>query len=472
MSKKMGSKKEHISVGIVQIAIFLILLGGSMSFIYKFAIPGGISGFVVPLFKPSADLIEKKPFVKFKGGIWATIKSDAAEKLGIKKVNDLYSLEGYNKSDVIISKEYIDGEYIFDVTFDARDTKEHGYIKKGGSFGEFYLKAPGLSESFPIILEPLTGFSILAFVLGGVLTFLVTLILPARLGLISALFENQIEHVKVKIRLQTGFTDEVVEVLTLPDNLLKTFERDEVEDVFRKVWERTTTDIELESKNQIKFDDVFDEDTDLVLFRNEAIYIRIKEFFSEFVLSEIADTRDGLAWKRNHFLIGAGLRLYLAHHFSEKYSNNVTGMAYAGAAVLIIAVGIRGLKFIPPSRPSFIFFAILLEFTLLSLMAITIFYTEEEERMDKMLKKMEDANRSQLETLRGQQTDIHQLSTALVGQTSEIIKKRIEESISDYMTSDDKIKQQIGNTVAEFISNNISFKSDSPKGSSAPVRRR
>jgi hypothetical protein len=141
----------------------------------------------------------------------------------------------------------------------------------------------------------------------------------------------------------------------------------------------------------------------------------------------------------------------MAHHFTERYSNNVTGMAYAGAAFLIVAVGVRGLKFIPPTKPSFILLAIFLEFSMLTLLAVTLFYTEEEERMDRMLKKMEDANRSQLETLRGQQADIHQLSNALVGQTSDLIKNRVESAISEYMTSDDNIRKVIASEIAEKI---------------------
>jgi hypothetical protein len=141
----------------------------------------------------------------------------------------------------------------------------------------------------------------------------------------------------------------------------------------------------------------------------------------------------------------------MSHHFTEKYSNNVTGLAYGGAALLIVAVGIRGLKFIPATKPSFILLAIFLEFTMLSLLAITLIYTEEEERMDKMLKKMEDANRSQLETLRGQQHDIHQLSNALIGQTSEIIKTRVEKAISEYMMSDDSLKKVVAEEISEKI---------------------
>ncbi|MFN3307455.1 MAG: hypothetical protein ACK42Z_09775, partial [Candidatus Kapaibacteriota bacterium] len=65
--------------------------------------------------------------------------------------------------------------------------------------------------------------------------------------------------------------------------------------------------------------------------------------------------------------------------------------------------------------------------------------------------KMEDANKSQLEALRTQQYDIHQLTTILVGQSAEIIKSRVEKAISEYLTSDDHIKKMI----AEEISNKI-----------------
>ena len=84
----------------------------------------------------------------------------------------------------------------------------------------------------------------------------------------AALFEKEIDHVKVKIRLQTGFNDRIVEMLTLPDDKLKESDRDEMERLFRIIWERTTTDTELATKKLIDFDDIFDDETDLVLFIN------------------------------------------------------------------------------------------------------------------------------------------------------------------------------------------------------------
>ncbi len=455
-----GSGKDHVKIGIVQILVFLILLGGLSVVSFVYVVPNAIAGFVVPLFQPLPDQLAKAPFAHFEdeGLVFAAVKTSEAANLGINKIG-----EGYTPVVSIvkgnITKAAVNTEYVFDFTFKVRNAKDNGYIKTAS---EFYVKTPKLGED-AIILEPYVGFTILALVLAGVITIILTIVFPSSIGIMAALFENQVEHTKVKIRLQTGFTDEVVNILTLPDNKLKDYDREDAEKIFKTIWARTTTETELTSKRGlITFSDLFDDETDLVLFRNSVIYTRVKEFFSEFVLSEIVDTRDGIAWKSNHLKIGAGLRLYLAHHFSEKYSNNVTGLAYAGAAVLIIAVGIRGLKFIPANKPSLILFAILLEFTLLSLMAITIFYTEEEERMDKLMKKMEDANRSQLETLRGQQSDIHQMATALVGDTSRIVKERVEAAISEYMTSGDHMQKQIAQSIADKIIFDIKG-SDKPK---------
>lgn len=88
-----------------------------------------------------------------------------------------------------------------------------------------------------------------------------------------------------------------------------------------------------------------------------------------------------------------GLGMYMKYHFVEEYANKVQGGAYFGAAFLIIVIGVRGLKFIPAERPSPILFALGIEFSLLALLAITMVYTEDEERTDRILKQMVDAVR-------------------------------------------------------------------------------
>ncbi len=425
LQKRLGAPHVVLFVAMVIVLFFF--------FFYQ-VIPYGVAKFVVPLFSPSGDQLEKIGFVRFEGLVWASTTKEKEEEI-------------IRRGRVDISKDLINKQFIFDFSFKPRNEKEHGYVKTST---EFYVKSEVIGEN-PIYLEPWVGFWILALDLALFFALFITMMLPTNIGFMSLLFDRQIDNTKTKIRLQTGFPEDVVDVLIMPDDKLRELDREEVEKAFRIVWERTIGE-ELSSPRQaFRFEDLFDETIDVVKFRNETLYNRIKDYFSDFVLKEIEDTRDGLLWRRNHFLIFKGLRLYMAHHFTEKYSNNVTGLAYGGASFLIVAVGIRGLKFIPATRPSFILMAIFLEFTMLALLAITLIYTEEEERMDRMLKKMEDANKSQLEALRSQQYDIHQLTSVLIGQSAEIIKSRVEKAISEYLTSDDHVKRMIAEEISQKI---------------------
>ena len=58
----------------------------------------------------------------------------------------------------------------------------------------------------------------------------------------------------------------------------------------------------------IKFEDVFEPESDIVHFRNVILYKRIKEFYSEFVLTEIEDTKGGIVVSESLTYISA--RLY------------------------------------------------------------------------------------------------------------------------------------------------------------------
>lgn len=430
-NKNFSSKKKKINVGFQHWLVTLGLAVALFAGIFYTVIPVGIAGGVVPLFKPTAEQQERIGFVKFNGLVWGSVAKDKEAAYQGKEV----------------TKEPLNKEYIFDFTHEERTVDVHGYAKLPD---EFYVKGPMLGE-MPIILQPWIGFAYFAFFIAMMITLVLTMMMPSGIGLMAALFDRQIENTKVKLRLQTGFSDDIVELLILADDKLAMKDVSEVRSAFRLIWDRTITEDIASPFQSARFDDVFDEETDLVYFRNEAIYTRIKEFFSDFVVIEIEDIKNAITWRRNRLLFWKGLRLYMSHHFTEKYSNMVTGAAYGGAAVLIIGVGVRGLKFIPANQPSAILFVITLEFSMLMLLAITLAYTEEEERMDKMLKKMEDANRSQLEALRGQQADIHQLSNALVGQTAEIIRRRVESAIEEYMTSGDHVQKVVAEEIAKKI---------------------
>jgi hypothetical protein len=444
--KNFSTKTKKYKIGLQHI---LLMAGMSAFFFYLYffnLVPFFASAFIEPLFRPTLEQQGKIGYTKFNGLVWSSVLKD--------KIADAKGKE--------ITKAYNTKEYIFDFSWNARNEEAHGFVKTGV---EWYVKAPILGEE-AIILEPWFGFTFLSFVLSLVTALLLTMFFPSAFGLMAVMFDKQIENTKVKLRLQTGFADEVIELLIMTDDKLATKDLNEVRGAFRLIWDRTMTEDIASPFQSARFEDVFDEDTDIVFFRNEAIYTRIREFFSDFLVVEIIDVKHALLWRRNRLLIGKGFRLFMSHFFTEKYSNMVTGMAYGGAAILIVAVGIRGLKFIPAARPSWILFAITLEFVLLLFMALTLIYTEEEERMDKMLKKMEDANRSQLEALRGQQADIHQLSNALVGQTAEIIRARVETAIEEYMTSGDQIQRVVAEEIAKKIMFGLREESHSSKSRS------
>lgn len=434
--KNNASKHQH---GIQHYVILLGLIAVLSFVFYNYVLPNAVQGIVVSLFKPEGEHLHN-----FDG----VIASPSTEG----KKGDIPSL---NAGDQL--KKYINNEYVFDFTTKARIANKEakageqndGYTKASN---EWYLKAPKLGEE-AIILEPNLGFSYLAFVMGAAVSFLITLILPNGIGLMAAKVSREIDHTKDKIRLQTGFTQDIVDILTMPGKRLRLHDRDTVIRAFKRVWNRTEVEDEPVGGHHvtIRFEDFVNDETDLAVFRDEILYIRLKEFFSDFVLKEVADVKEALRWETNHMLVFKGLRLYMSHHFTEKYSNSVTGMAYAGAAILIVIIGVRGLKFIPPTRPSLILGAIFLEGSMLALLAFVLMYTESEERMDKMMKKMEDANRSQLDTLGDVAKDMHQVSTALVEGNAKIVQAQVEKAVTEYLANPSNLHGSVGDAVGKIV---------------------
>lgn len=73
------------------------------------------------------------------------------------------------------------------------------------------------------------------------------------------------------------------------------------------------------------------------------------------------------------------IKFYMREYFTDRYSNAILGLVYMGAAVLIIVIGIRGLKFLPATDPSVVLSALGLEFMLLITYAAILMYGRTEE---------------------------------------------------------------------------------------------
>lgn len=407
--------------------VLLVLFSAFTFGFYQFVMPKAIEVMVAALFSPEG---KKLPRID---GVLAEKASETAQYTG--------KLKGVIKTD-----------YIFDFTNRHRTVENDGYVKESN---EWIVKAPKLGEE-AIVLEPAFAISILAAVMGAGISMLLTLILPSGIGLMANKVDREIIHTKSKIRLQTGFSDQIVDFLTMQDSKLRMMSEDvdkrkSVIAAFKTVWARTEQDEEYGISRRLTLSEILDDNTDLVEFRREVIYLRIKEFFSDFVQKEIEDVIAAQKYSNNHLMFMKGLRLYMSHHFTEKYSNNVTGAAYGGAAILIVIIGVRGLKFIPSTRPSLILGAIFLEGSMLALLAFSLVYTQEEERMDKMLKKMEDANRSQLGTLEDVSKDMHTLANALVEGNAEMIKAKVKTAVSDYLANPANIRGELAEEIANKL---------------------
>lgn len=101
-------------------------------------------------------------------------------------------------------------------------------------------------------------------------------------------------------------------------------------------------------------------------------------------IDELKTLRKALIWKNANLLkkiiyLNDGLTMYMRYYFTVKYGNAILGFVYIGAAVLIIIIGLRGLKFIPSTQPSLVFFALGLEFSLLITYAFTLMYGKQED---------------------------------------------------------------------------------------------
>lgn len=310
------------------------------------------------------------------------------------------------------TKAVVEAEFIMDMTGNevrSEEGKEGGYTKPAGSW---VIKAEKLGEE-PIEIMPELTFGVFSLFFGFIFAVIATAMLPAPIGYVSNKMEREIEHTIDRIDEQTG--DKI--------------SREEIERITAANSRDDLTPIEKE--------------------------------FGPVIVNEINDVRQGNRWKRNKLLVTKGLRLYMTRHFAERYSNNVQGFAYGGAAILIVIIGIRGLKFIPPTQPSILLAAIALEFTMLLLLATTLFYTEEEQRMDKLIRDLEESSEGQkyelinlVRTSQQQQRDLasmvdyiqrqtenlQKMADALTGANREYIIQVAQRAVAEYVTKETSIE--------------------------------
>ncbi len=136
--------------------------------------------------------------------------------------------------------------------------------------------------------------------------------------------------------------------------------------------------------NSVFSNNSFNELKDQILSANPN---ELRELANEWKVSydDLEVLQNAIAWEQSGIFYRAlhvisGIKLYFRNHFTEKYANTILGLVYMGAAFLIIIIGLRGLKFIPSSEPSLVFFALGLEFTILITYAFTLMFSRPEDQ--------------------------------------------------------------------------------------------
>ena len=113
------------------------------------------------------------------------------------------------------------------------------------------------------------------------------------------------------------------------------------------------------------------------------------------------------------------------HRFSQwmvadvvkKYENNVQGLAYLGAGILILFIGLRGLQIIGKNDPLFIVLPLEIEFTIISLLGLMIFY-----KPDESTKIRVDVTGSYLtEEIRNLAREVHEAKQELAAEKTMVV---------------------------------------------------
>jgi hypothetical protein len=102
--------------------------------------------------------------------------------------------------------------------------------------------------------------------------------------------------------------------------------------------------------------------------------------------SQLVLLRNAIRWRDSSGFLRVwrthdAVKFYMREYFTNRYSNAILGLVYMGAAVLIIVIGIRGLKFLPATDPSVVLGALGLEFMLLVTYAIVLMYGRTDEEL-------------------------------------------------------------------------------------------
>lgn len=369
-SQHIGKKHDVENSKVLQLSVFVVIIVSVFTVLY--------SGVVPPL-------MEKI--------VVATLVPSNVEVCNFNGVHASPTSEGMKFQGQDILRAYINNEVLIDFTSEARTLAQHGYTKAAS---EWLIKTPFMGDE-PVILSPSFALVVPVFSISVFFAILFTFILPTRLGLLSSQTERIARETRTKLLFQTGFSEELLDFLLLSDaevTMLASNMPEKVDTCLQQLWEATRTEHERQStiasyREESLFDAVHIADGHHAFVRNTLIS-RLREAFSPAVEHSVKTLQSARIWQQNHISLLRGVRLFMSEYFAPNCGNNVQGLAYAGAGFMIVVIGLRGLRFIPASRPSLIIASISLEFALLVALGITLYFQREEASSIESLKRIEN----------------------------------------------------------------------------------
>lgn len=153
---------------------------------------------------------------------------------------------------------------------------------------------------------------------------------------------------------------------------------------------------------------------------------------------------------------------FMVYKFIPQYANNVQGLVYMGAAILIIIIGLRGLgaaAYGIPIVPKFLFdeahkvsvnyvmFALFLEFGLLLTLALVTFFTPEDDGSGGHAEEKAPPTDGELQRIKAQLSELKNIAEADVKALNSYIdglgevNKRLTAVKQDFFKSLSELKQ-------------------------------
>jgi hypothetical protein len=327
-----------------------------------------------------------------------------------------------------VSRSFTSGDFILDLTTQEREETAHGYAKAAH---EWYVKTPVIGDD-AIIITPSIALSVALATFSLILVLFVSFLLPPSIGVLAALTKRTIRQTRMNLHLQTGLTDSDLDVLCLSDAALLELASKEprrAERTMTALWElvahtevTNSTSTNAEDTSISAFHPKLLKASSYALFRNYCMQ-RMGEAFSPNIAASMQNLRAVQAWEANRLRFYAALRLFMEEFFAPRFGNVVSGLAYGGAAFLIVSVGLRGLRFIPASRPSVLLFTISLEFAFLLLLGVTLAFQREEA--------------SSVETLKRIEQGMTGVSNVIASVDTSVIQRVLQEAAAEYARTPD-----------------------------------